>query len=151
THGYYRFGASVAEDAAVLALAGANHGAEGLLTDRELAAVDLRETQLVTLSACDTAMGIASYTDGLLGFHRALAIAGSRSQLLSLWKVNDVATREFMQAFYAELVKGESKSEALRRVQLDFIHRDRPPAEWAAFELFGDPGPLQSVEAREPR
>jgi CHAT domain-containing protein len=145
THGEYRLGREDVNNAiGIVALAGANTVPGGVVTDRELAGVDLRGTQLVTLSACDTGRGIGSFADGLFGFPRALAIAGSRSQLLSLWTVSDSATRQFMEYFYTHLAAGKAKAEALRQVQRDFHAQGRPPGEWAAFTLFGDPGPLDA-------
>lgn len=139
THGVYRSGNP---SASILALAGANRGPEGSITAAELASLDLRGNSLVVLSACESAGGEATPADGLQGFQRSLSLAGSRSQILSLWKVSDTATTEFMSIFYRSLKSGKSKGESLRIAQRTFQAQGRPPAEWAAFILFGDPGPV---------
>jgi CHAT domain-containing protein len=60
--------------------------------------------ELVTLSACETALGRAGGGDGLLGFTQAFLIAGSRAVCLSLWRVNDTATALLMTRFYQNLL-----------------------------------------------
>lgn len=130
-----------------LALAGANQlqggGKEdGILTALEASGLDLRGTKLVTLSACETALGEVQNGNGVYGLRRALVLAGSESQLISLWKVNDEATRDFMVTYYRLLRAGKGRSEALRQVQLDMIGAKRNgqsrPYFWASFIQSGD-------------
>jgi hypothetical protein len=100
-----------------LALAGANapqHGTEdGLLTAFEVAGLDLWGTELVVLSACDTGLAQVHNGEGVYGLRRALVMAGSASQLMSLWKVADDATRDLMVAYYRCVMAGEGRAEAL--------------------------------------
>jgi CHAT domain-containing protein len=74
-------------------------------------------------------------------------VAGARSTLLSLWNVDDAATRKFMEDYYLLLQQGVGRGEALRQVQRQF--RNNPvlqhPHYWAAWQLSGDGGPLQGV------
>ncbi len=136
-----------------LALAGVNRqtpaGDDGVLTALEAAALDLRGTALVVLSACETGLGRPTLGAGLAGFRRALAIAGAESQLLTLWKVDDDATRALMTAFYRRLAAGEGRLDALRaaRAELRGEKARAHPFFWAAFTLAGDWRPVTTFRA----
>ena len=109
-----------------LILAGVNQqssgpGEDGVLTAMEVAGLDLRGTKLVVLSACETAVGDVKTGEGVYGLRRALTLAGSETQVMSLWKVSDVGTRDLMTAYYIRLQKGEGRTEALRQVQLAML------------------------------
>jgi CHAT domain-containing protein len=126
-----------------LALAGANSGGgegeDGVLTALEAAGLDLWGTQMVVLSACETGLGEVRNGDGIYGLRRALVAAGSRSQVMSLWKVDDEATRDLMVDFYGKLVGGAERATALREAQLAMISSKRAhPFFWAAFIHSGD-------------
>ena len=122
-----------------LALAGANQGLsgedDGVLTALEVAGLDLWGTRLVVLSACDTGLGEAKRGDGVYGLRRALVLAGAESQLISLWPVSDRSTRDLMIGYYELLAQGESRGEALRRVQLRMVRnlQRAHPYYWASF------------------
>jgi CHAT domain-containing protein len=128
-----------------LALAIPEHPApgqdNGLLQAWEILESVRLDADLVTLSACDTALGKETGGEGLVGLTRAFQYAGARSVLASLWSISDLSTVPFMKRFYRYLRHGKSKDEALRAAQIDQI-RDksgsRHPFHWAAFELFGD-------------
>ena len=91
----------------VLALAGANAAAagidenEGLLTASEVATLDLRGTQRVVLSACQSGVVDRWSRDALLGMRRAFHMAGAHAVVASQWAIADAATREWMEAFYS--------------------------------------------------
>lgn len=128
-----------------LALAGANlrsgpDGQDGVLTALELASTDLHGTELVVLSACETGVGEIRNGDGVYGLRRALVIAGSRSQVMSLWQVDDEATRDLMTDYYKKLKRGAGRSEALRKVQRKMLKKKATahPYYWAAFIPSGD-------------
>jgi CHAT domain-containing protein/Tfp pilus assembly protein PilF len=113
-----------------LALAGANErgsggGAaeseDGVLTAYEAAGLDLWGTRLVVLSACETGIGEVQNGDGVYGLRRALVLAGSETQVMSLWQVSDDATRELMIAYYRLLQAGAGRGDALRQVQLTML------------------------------
>ncbi|NOU09179.1 MAG: CHAT domain-containing protein, partial [Nitrospira sp.] len=132
-----------------LALAGANvrrSGAtdDGILTAAEVAQLDLLGTQLVVLSACETAVGTVQTGEGVYGLRRALALAGAQTQLVSLWKVEDGATRELMVDYYQRLLKGEGRSAALRAAQQAMLTNParEHPCYWAAFIPIGNWTPL---------
>lgn len=133
-----------------LALAGANlrsgpDGQDGVLTALELASTDLHGTELVVLSACETGVGEVRNGDGVYGLRRALVIAGSRSQVMSLWQVDDDATRDLMTDYYKKLERGAGRSEALRKVQRKMLKKKATahPFYWAAFIPSGDSDELE--------
>jgi CHAT domain-containing protein len=122
---------------------------DGYLTAKEAAQLQFTGTELVVLSACDTASGQQQSGEGLFGLQRALSVAGARTTLLSLWKVDDEATAYFMQRYYTLLQQGKGRMEALLAVQQEF--RSDPPRKewsdyrfWAAWQLTGDSTPLPS-------
>lgn len=150
-----------------LVFAGANaaastHGLASpcILSGEELLDLDLSQTDLVVLSACETNVGVASGGEGLFALQRAFHGAGARTVVASLWKVDDLATAAFMAEFYRQLIdQRRSKVEAFRQAQLAMLRRydpaaqrlrpdaaappsvatpRLPPAYWAAFVLSGD-------------
>ncbi|HYO12120.1 MAG TPA: CHAT domain-containing protein [Thermoanaerobaculia bacterium] len=113
----------------------------GLLQAWEIFESVRLDAELVTLSACDSALGQELGGEGLVGLTRAFQHAGARSVLASLWGVADISTARLMKRFYAHLRDGKTKDEALRAAQVDQIRegaRSSHPFHWAAFQLFGD-------------
>jgi CHAT domain-containing protein/Flp pilus assembly protein TadD len=127
-----------------LALAGANlHGGggdDGILTAKEAAGLNLWGTKLVVLSACDTGVGEVKNGEGIYGLRRALVLAGSQTQVMSLWPVSDEGTRDLMIGYYKGLQSGAGRSEALRRVQLKMLASGsrKHPYYWASFIQSGE-------------
>jgi CHAT domain-containing protein len=112
---------------------------DGLLQMRDIYSLRLR-ADLVTLSACETALGRHATGEGIIGLTRAFFYAGAQSVVASLWDVDDAATSEFMQKFYASIRRGESIDIALQRAKLDFIRaggRTSAPFYWASFIVSG--------------
>ena len=109
-----------------LALAGANNPSDnpedphdGILRSSEIEASSMQGVDLVVLSACETGLGAVAGGEGLTGLQRAFQVAGAKSVVASLWKVDDRATQELMTQFYTNLwVKKQSKIDALRNAQL---------------------------------
>jgi CHAT domain-containing protein len=139
-----------------LVLAGANISSfgdsnDGYLSASEVASLNLSGTELVVLSACSTALGELFVGDGVYGLQRSLAVAGARSTLLSLWKVDDSATAEFMINFYKRLKVGEARDKALLNTQKDFRTgligngKWKDPYYWAAWQLIGDWRPINGL------
>ncbi len=123
-------------------------GQDGILTALEVTGLDLRGTQLVALSACQTGLGALSTGEGLYGLRRAFVLAGAQSQVISLWKVSDDATQTLMVAYYQTLLSGTPRDVALRDTQLAFSQDPEyaqyaHPYYWAAFIGSGDWRPLQ--------
>jgi CHAT domain-containing protein len=132
-----------------LALAGFNSREEatssldGVLTALEVTALNLRGTQLVVLSACETALGDVANGDGVYGLRRAFTIAGAESQLMSLWKVSDSHTQEMMVGYYQRLKDGMGRSEAMRDIQLEMLKEYEYPFYWASFIPVGNWEPME--------
>jgi CHAT domain-containing protein len=108
---------------------------DGVLTTEELYSMTL-EAELVTLSACETALGTLGAGDEVVGLTRALLYAGSRSVVASLWRIDDDTTLGLMADFYARLVT-TAPAEALRAAQRAMREQHRHPFFWAAFQLTG--------------
>ncbi len=117
---------------------------DGVLTALEVAGLDLPGTQLVVLSACDTGKGDIKVGEGVYGLRRALVIAGSQTQVLSLWKVSDPGTKELMTKYYQKLKAGKGRHEALRQAQLELLNDPnyQHPYFWASFVPSGNWTPL---------
>ena len=94
---------------------------DGLLTAEEASQLDLSETWLTVLSACDTGSGIARAGEGILGLRRAFAIAGTQNLLLTLWPVDDQFTRNFMVSFYEEALESGNAPKAMAKVQKEWL------------------------------
>lgn len=141
-----------------VALAGANtpnpqSDEDGIWTAAEVLATDLRGVELVTLSACETALGKETSGEAMLGLQRAFLVSGARTVVGSLWKVDDQWTMELMKLFYDNLWnKRMEKLESLRQAQLEIKRRTsdlrerpapgmaRPPGSplfWGGFQLSG--------------
>jgi len=135
-----------------LALAGANRRAaagpgddDGILTAEEVAALDLRGVEWAVLSACDTGLGEMKAGEGVFGLRRAFQIAGARTVVMSLWSVDDEATRLWMRALYeGRLKKHLSTADAMQQASLSVLHARRARGEtthpfyWAGFVAAGD-------------
>ncbi len=127
---------------------------DGYLTAAEALNLNLKGTELVVLSACSTGQGDVRTGEGVYGLQRSLTVAGARSTLLSLWKVDDAATAEFMVRYYQRLKAGEGRSDALAAVQEEFRSGKvqsgtgadwKEPYYWAAWQLVGDWRPIKGL------
>lgn len=107
---------------------------DGVLTAEELSKLSFENVDLVTLSACQTAKGNVT-SNGVYGLQRGLKIAGVRSMLLALWKVDDEATCLFMTKFYESLVSSGDKTQAYSHAQQAVRNKYKDPYYWAAFIL----------------
>ena len=90
---------------------------DGVLTAAEAAQLPLNGTWLVTMSACDTGLGVGRSGEGVMGLRRAFALAGASHVLMTLWPVQDDRARMFMEAFYADALGSNDAAGALGRVQ----------------------------------
>jgi CHAT domain-containing protein len=132
-----------------LVLAGAARGAyadpDGLLTAEEVLGLDLAGTDMVVLSACQTALGTSVTGEGVQGLHRAFTIAGAGAVVASLWKVPDQETAQLMERFYGDYLRTGRRAAALRLAMRSLIEEltlrtgSAHPAKWAAFVCYGPP------------
>jgi CHAT domain-containing protein len=91
---------------------------DGLLMADEVMDMDFSRTLLVTLSGCETGVGVSVRGEGSVGIQRAFLLAGARHVLATLWPIQHVETVDFMKAFYARVVQdGETPPAALSAVQ----------------------------------
>ncbi|WP_022720020.1 CHAT domain-containing protein [Rhodopseudomonas sp. B29] len=114
---------------------------DGVIYARELMDWNLSAADFVVLSACETALGDPSRIGSVRGLPTALAIAGARRSLLTLWEVSDEGTANFMARLYQVLAEdGLDYAAALRKVRIEAMHGKIKDAEeplvWAAFVLF---------------
>jgi CHAT domain-containing protein/tetratricopeptide (TPR) repeat protein len=135
-----------------LALAGANRRRtaapdedDGVLTAQEVASLDLGGVEWAVLSACATGVGQVKTGEGVLGLRRAFQVAGAHTVIMSLWSVDDEATRQWMRALYHErLQKRLDTAAAMREASLTILRERRAkglstlPFYWAAFVAAGD-------------
>jgi CHAT domain-containing protein len=135
-----------------LAFSGANRRVEagpddddGVLTAEEVANLDLSGVEWAVLSACDTGVGEIKAGEGVFGLRRAFQMAGARTVIMSLWSVDDQATRAWMRALYEGRFQRQlSTADAVHQASLTVL-RDRRargqsthPFFWAAFVAAGD-------------
>ncbi|MBQ0118708.1 MAG: CHAT domain-containing protein [Bacteroidales bacterium] len=114
-------------------------GAEdGILTAKEIAAIDMNQVHLAVLSACETASGDIT-GDGVAGLQRGFKQAGVKSLIMSLWPVSDQATQLLMTEFYTNLTSGLPITEALTRARQTVREEFEEPEYWAAFILLDAP------------
>jgi CHAT domain-containing protein len=111
-------------------------GEDGILTSYEVSTLYLPHTRLVVLSACETALGDIRGSEGVYGLQRAFKMAGVDYLVMSLWKVPDQETAEFMQYFYDEVFNGRPIARAFYSAQRTMREKySREPFKWAAWIL----------------
>jgi CHAT domain-containing protein len=129
-----------------LVLAGANYywknkrpltnREDGVLVAYEVRDLNLRNTELAVLSACQTGFGDVVGSEGVYGLQRAFRIAGAKFLIVSLWQVPDEQTQELMRLFYQNwLDKNESLRDAFNHAQQALREKESSPFMWAGFVL----------------
>jgi CHAT domain-containing protein len=124
--------------------------AQDALYLEELYGLNMENTRLMIISACETGNGHLVNSEGVLSITRGFAYAGCASMVNSLWKADDEATAAILHQFHIYLQKGYTKSKALRQAKLHYLHSNavnKSPGYWAHLLLTGDTQPLVKAPA----
>ena len=108
---------------------------DGILTAYEIMNLELSNVEMIVLSACETALGEISSGEGIYGLQRAFFVGGAKNLIMSLWKVDDQATKELMTTFYKEYLKKGDKRAAFISTQQKIKKKYKSPIYWGAFVM----------------
>ena len=120
---------------------------DGILTAEDVTGMDLEDTDLVMLSACETGVDEVRSGESVFGLRRAFVLAGVKTLVISLWKVPDDQTQALMDAFYGFLRPGTSPTEALRKAQLSIREKHPEPYYWGGLICQGDPTAIVAMRS----
>ncbi|MDP2278041.1 MAG: CHAT domain-containing protein, partial [Nitrospirota bacterium] len=112
---------------------------EGMMSAEKILGLNLKGTDLVVLSACETGVGDVKNGEGVFGLKRAFILSGAKTLVMSLWSVPSAETTELMTDFYTLMSEGRTKAEALRQAKLNMMKKKQNPFYWGAFVMTGKP------------
>ena len=126
-----------------LAFAGVNNreNLNGIVTPLKVSELNLKDTNLVVLSACESGLGEIQNSEGVIGLPKAFLQAGAREVIMSLWSVSTQKTAELMEKFYKNVQNGDEYATALRRAKIKMLKKH--PYYWSAFVMHGVPNLTQ--------
>jgi CHAT domain-containing protein len=107
---------------------------DGVLTAYEVSNLNLRNTKLVVLSACETGLGETKGSEGVYGLQRSFKAAGVKYIMMTLWTIPDEQTVELMTLFYEKITSGKPIRKAFTETQNE-MKKKYPPYFWAGFVL----------------
>ncbi len=110
---------------------------DGILTAYEVMNLNLDNTELVVMSACETGLGEVKNGEGVYGLQRSFLVAGADNLVMSLWKVNDQTTQMLMTGFYKNWFGGASKIDAFNAAISEVRKEFKEPYYWGAFVMLG--------------
>jgi len=111
----------------------------GVVSSEKILGLNLKNTELVVLSACDTGIGKVQSGEGVFGLKRAFILSGAKTMVMSLWGVSSKETKNLMVDFYTLLSEGKSKCQAFRLAKLKMKKKKENPFFWAPFIMIGKP------------
>ncbi len=114
-----------------------NTGEDGVLTAYEIMNMEFTNLDMIVLSACETGTGQVASGEGVYGLQRAFFVAGARTLIMSLWKVDDTATKELMINFYRNYLKTGNKRASFLDAQKKVKKKYKQPVYWGAFVMVG--------------
>jgi CHAT domain-containing protein len=135
------------EQAALALLPDSSEGEDGFLHASEIAMMHL-DTNLVVLSACDTAVGPIQGEEGIATLSKAFLLAGARAVVSTLWSADDTSSLFLMEQFYSHIATGDSPAAALTKAKKTLRRKfgsAAVPYYWAGFTFEGVPTPVKTI------
>ncbi|MFZ1730844.1 MAG: CHAT domain-containing tetratricopeptide repeat protein [Bacteroidota bacterium] len=108
---------------------------DGILLAEEVSHLRLEETDLVVLSACETASGTVQVGEGVYGLQRSFLIAGAKNVMMSLWSIDDNAAFSLMKKFYNSYIMQSDAQTSLADAQRQLVRDGALPCDWGAFVI----------------